>query len=139
MKKIFLFVFLIAVVQLSASTIIVNSVFNGETDPQAHAAAGYIEDGLMDILFERGAIIFSTFNAPDYRVEGAKDARFMVTIVPEGELRQVKWKFQATVNGMILGEGIVKFSDIQRNGHLDNRELYYLIGEEVAEKISLYL
>ncbi|MBB6480607.1 hypothetical protein [Spirochaeta isovalerica] len=139
MKKVSILILLLAAAQLYASTIIVNSVFNGDTDPGASTAAGFVEDGLMDVLFDRGVILFSTFNAAGYKVEGAKDARFMITIEPLGDQELVKWKFQATVNGMILEEGAVSFSEIQNSGGLDNRQLYYLIGEEVAEKISLYL
>ncbi|MBN2655843.1 MAG: hypothetical protein JXR86_02180 [Spirochaetales bacterium] len=139
MKKTAILILMLAAVQLSASTIIVNSIFDGERDPGASAAAGFVEDGLMDVLFDSGVILFSTFNAADYRVEGAKDARFMVTIEPLGDQELVRWKFQATVNGMVLEEGTVLFSEIQNGSGLDRRQLYYLIGEAVAEKISLYL
>lgn len=139
MKKFFILVFLLVMFRLPASTIIVNSVYDPDRDPTASEAAGYIEDGLMDVLFDHGVILFSTFNAGSFRVEGAKDARYMISIEPRTMDESVSWSFQATVNGMIVDSGTVNFTEIEGTSGLDSRKLYYLIGEKVAQRICLLL
>jgi hypothetical protein len=52
MKRVFLILFLIIAAELSASTIIVNSIFNNEVLPGSSLAAAAVEDGLMNIFFQ---------------------------------------------------------------------------------------
>ena len=138
MKKIFTILLLLIAVKLSASTIIINSIYNTETMPESAAAAAAIEDGLMESLFDYGFIMFSTVNSSTHRVEGAKDARYMLSIEPLGENYGVSFKLQATVNGMIIDSGIVNLSNIKGNSSFDDQKLYYLIGEEVAANLEQF-
>lgn len=138
MKKMMTVFFLLVLFQLPASTIIINSVFNGDSDASVYESVGYIEDGLMDSLFDMGFIMFSTINAMDYRVEGAKDARYMISIEPRLEEAELSWKLNATVNGMLVDEGVVDFSAINAGGREGTQKFYYLIGEEVAAKVSRF-
>lgn len=137
-KKAITVIFLLVLFQLPASTIIVNSIFDAEKQPGATVAAGYVEDGLMDILFDRGFIMFSTFNAGGYQVEGAKDARYMISIEPRESEKSVIWKLNATVNGLLIDEGKIEFSSIPGSGNMGLAKLYYQIGEEVALKVSAF-
>ena len=135
MKRVFLILFLIITAELSASTIIVNSVYDNDVLPGSSQAAAAVEDGLMDLFFDSGFIIFSTYNSADYIVDGAKDARYMVTIEPLADNYAVSFKLQATVNGMVIESGIVDITGIHGDPSVGDGKLYYLIGEEVAEKL----
>lgn len=135
MKRIFLFLFLIITAEISASTIIVNSVFDNQVLPGSSEAVGAVEDGLMDVFFESGFIIFSISNSIDYKVAGAKDARYMVTIEALAENYSVSYKLQATVDGMEIDSGIVDFSGINADPAAGDMALYYLLGEKVAKKL----
>jgi len=139
MKRIFLILFLILTAELSASTIIVNSIYNNDVIPGASEAAAAVEDGLMDMFFESGFIMFSTYNSTGYRVDGAKDARYMVTIEPLADNYAVSFKLQATVNGMLIDSGIVDLSIIDGDPSAEDGKIYYLIGEELAEKILQFI
>lgn len=138
MKKILIPIFLFALFNLSASTVIVNSLYDSDSDPESPVVAGYIEDGLMDLLFDRGFIMFSTCNTRGYKVEGAGDARYMITIEPHGSESYVSWKLNATVNGMLIDEGEITLDSVKDSGKLDARRVYYLIGQEVGAKVCLF-
>lgn len=138
MRKILLVLLFVSAVQLTASTIIVNSIYNTDLNPDSASAAAAVEDGLMESLFDYGFIMFSTVNSPDYSVEGAKDARYMISIEPMDEEFSVSFTLQATVNGMIIDSGIVDLTNIRKDSHLDKRKLYYLIGGEVAAELEQF-
>lgn len=139
MKRAFLVLFLIMATELSASTVIVNSVFNNDQLPGSSLAAAAVEDGLMDILFDSGFIMFSTYNSTDYNVEGAKDARYMITIEPLVDDFAVSFTLQATINGMVIEKGIVDLATIHGDSSIEDMKLYYLIGKEVAAKLLNFL
>ena len=138
MKRMLFFVFFISVMQLSASTIIVNSVYDSEENPGSFAAAAAIEDGLMNSLFDYGFIMFSAVNETGYTVEGAKDARYMIRIEFLEADFSVSYQLLATVNGTIINSGFVDIADINGNSGLEERKLYYLLGEEVAAKLKQF-
>lgn len=138
MKKLLLPLFFLAASQLFASTIIVNSIFDIDENPKASEQAGFVEDGLMNSLFDLGFIMFTTFNAREYRVDGAKDARYMISIEPHDSESSVSWKLNATVNGMLIDEGSIEFSTIEGYKGINTNKIYYLIGEEVAAKVSRF-
>ncbi len=135
MKRVFLILFIIISAEISASTIIVNSIFDNQVLPGSSEVAAAVEDGLMDVFFESGFIMFSIFNSTDYKVAGAKDARYMVTIEPLAENYSVSFKLQATVNGMEIDSGIVDLSEINADPAAGDMALYYLLGEKVAKKL----
>jgi len=139
MKKIMILLFLIPVLHLSASTIIINSIYNKDINPEAATAAAAVEDGLMESLFDYGFIMFSTVNSKTYQVEGAKDARYMISIEPLIEDDCVSFKIQATINGMIIDSGIIDSGNISDESGFDSGKFYYLLGEEVAEQLMKFL
>ena len=136
MKKLILILLFIITAELSASTIIVNSIYSNDSISGFAEAANSVEDGLMDSLFDLGFIMFSTVNAPGYSVEGAEDARYMISIEPLEDAYTVSYTLQATVNGMVILSGIVDFSHMSGKSELNDEELYFNIGEEVAEKLK---
>lgn len=135
MRRVFLILFLIITAEMSASTIIVNSIFDNEVIPGSSEAVGAVEDGLMDVFFESGFIMFSIFNSTDHMVTGAKDARYMISIEPLAENYSVSFKLQATINGMEIDSGIVNLSEISPDPAAGDTALYYLLGEKVAKKL----
>lgn len=137
MKKILLIIFIISAVNLSASTIIVNSIYDSEKNPESFQITAAIEDGVMNTLFEYGFIMFSASNEPGYTVEGAKDARYMIRIRLL-EDRAVSYELLATVNGSILESGVIKADEISGASMTDNTKLYYLMGEEIAAKLKQF-
>ena len=125
-------------VNLSASTIIINSIYNNDLHPGSSAAAAAVEDGLTDTLFDSGFIMFTTSNSPGYRVDGAKDARYMLSIEPLADEQAVSFTLQATVNGMVIDSGIISSSDVKGTSGLRESELYFLLGEKVAAELMLF-
>jgi hypothetical protein len=63
----------------------------------------------------------------------------MISIEPLADNYAVSFKLQATVNGMVIDSGIVDFSEINGDPSAGDEKLYYLIGEEVAEKLLQFL
>ncbi|MDA3812447.1 MAG: hypothetical protein PF518_19185 [Spirochaetaceae bacterium] len=135
MKKILSLLFLIIAADLSASTIIINSIYDDDVSPGSISAAASVEDGLMEALFDFGFIMFSTSNAESHSISGAKDARFMISIKPLLDRKAVEYKLQATVNGLVIDSGIVNLSTINVDSNVKESRIYYLIGEEVAAKL----
>lgn len=135
MKRVFLILLLITTAEISASTIIINSIFNNEVLSGSAEAAAAVEDGLMDLFFEAGFIMFSVYNSTDYKVSGAKDARYMITIEPLAVDFSVSFKLQATVNGMEIDSGVVNLQEIKTDPAAGDMKLYFLLGKEIAGKL----
>jgi hypothetical protein len=138
MKKILLIVVLFSTIELFASTIIVNSLYDPDNNPGSLGATAAVEDGLMNSLFDFGLIMFSTVNSKSYIVEGAEDARFMLTIEIADDNLSLSYQLQATVNGLVIDSGVITIEDVQADRKLDNEKLYYLIGEEVAKRLQQF-
>lgn len=138
MKKILTIFLFISLFRLSASTVIVNSLFDKEADPLSSEMTGYVEDGLSDSLFDRGFIMFSTYNAQNCSVEGAEDASYMITIESRDSDFSVSWRLNAISTGQLIKEGKITFDSIPGSGGMDRKKVYYLIGQEVAAKVCLF-
>ncbi len=120
--------------RLSASTVIINSIYDTDKNPESGSVIIAVENGLMDFLFDYGFIIFSTINSKSYIVDGAQDAQFMISL----ELLKdsgVSFKLLSSVDGEIIDSGIINLSDIIRNSEPEKGKNYYLLGMEVAEQL----
>lgn len=124
--------------QLSASTVIINSIYDKEANPESVPAAAAVEDGLMDSLFDFGLIIFSTVNSSGLFGEGINDAGFIVTIEVINAENSVFYNLQSYDNREIIHSGIVDLSSISDNSDFEEKNFYYLLGMEVAQQLEQF-
>ncbi len=139
MKKIIILLLILSVCRLSASSIIINSIIDRENNPESGIYVLAVEDGLMDMLFESGVIIFSTENSKSYSVEGAADAGLMISLEILEKEYCVSFKLQSSKDGNLVESGTVDLSQIPHNSLLEEKQLYSLIGEKIGERIEQFL
>ncbi len=134
MRKTLIILLFLSAWQLSASTVIINSIYDTEKNPESGSVIIAVENGLMDSLFDYGFIIFSTINSKSYIVDGAQDAQFMISIEMLKD-SGVSFILLSSVDGEIIDSGIINLSDIKRNSEPEREKNYYLLGMEVAEQL----
>ncbi len=135
MKKHIIILFFLMLSQLSASTVLVNSLYNGSDNNDENYRA--LEDGLMDSLFDMGLIMFSTVNAPDSTFEES-GAEFLIDIEILDENFTVSYTMISSIEGEFIQSGTADLAQIKHDPLLDEEKLYYLLGVKVARILEQF-